>query len=152
MALQRQHWSINALSVELGLDRRTLAKRLDGLNPAQVDPKLYELRAVLDHLRQYQQLPDLDEILDEDAFRDVVLLTVVSSLHSALWSQLPKTLRAVGGSNTEQITRQVDAIMLAYRYLAYNLAIAVGLEGEGLREIAQLGHRKSPRKKAEAHG
>jgi hypothetical protein len=34
MAMQKKTWSINALSTELDLDRRTLAKRLDGLAPA----------------------------------------------------------------------------------------------------------------------
>jgi len=29
MAMQRTHWSLSALSVELGIDRRTLAKRID---------------------------------------------------------------------------------------------------------------------------
>jgi hypothetical protein len=33
MAMTKQLWSINALSVELGIDRRTLAKRLADLPP-----------------------------------------------------------------------------------------------------------------------
>ena len=37
MAMQAQSWSIQALSVELGIDRRTVAKRLDGLPPVRVE-------------------------------------------------------------------------------------------------------------------
>lgn len=35
MAMQKRTWSLNALAVELNTDRRTLAKRLDGLPPAE---------------------------------------------------------------------------------------------------------------------
>ncbi len=35
MAMQAQLWSINGLSTELGLDRRTIAKRLEGVAPAE---------------------------------------------------------------------------------------------------------------------
>ena len=34
MPMQRQLWSVNALAVELDIDRRTVAKRLDGVPPA----------------------------------------------------------------------------------------------------------------------
>lgn len=35
MAMTKKRWSINALSVELGLDRRTLARRLEDVEPAE---------------------------------------------------------------------------------------------------------------------
>lgn len=52
MAMQATLWSINALSCELGMDRRTLASRLTDLPPAKVDGKfkLWRLRDVLQHL------------------------------------------------------------------------------------------------------
>ena len=34
MAMTRRLWTINSLSVEVKIDRRTLGKRLDGLQPA----------------------------------------------------------------------------------------------------------------------
>ena len=55
MAMQRKTWSINALANELELDRRTLAKRLEGLPPATEKKvgsrveKRWHLAAVLDH-------------------------------------------------------------------------------------------------------
>lgn len=52
----RQTWSVNRLSAELGIDRRTLAKRLEGLKPATekhtargIDREWY-LSAVVEHL------------------------------------------------------------------------------------------------------
>ena len=38
MAMTRTVWSINALSVELGIDRRTVARRLQGVTPADLGP------------------------------------------------------------------------------------------------------------------
>ena len=35
MAMQRQTWSVNALATELGIDRRTVARRLDGATVAE---------------------------------------------------------------------------------------------------------------------
>ena len=47
--MQKALWSVNALSVEFELDRRTIAKRLNGLAPAKVDgqSRLYYLSQVL---------------------------------------------------------------------------------------------------------
>lgn len=52
----RQQWSVNALSVELQLDRRQLAKRLEGLKPASETTnargtdRLYHMADVVQHL------------------------------------------------------------------------------------------------------
>jgi hypothetical protein len=129
-------WSINALSVELGLDRRTLAKRLDGLVPAQDHPKTYRLRDVLDYLRQYQDdLPDLDP-----SKMDAVIETVITSLATCLEEQLPKTLRATGSKDNEHIARQTEGVMLAFSFMAFSFAIGVGVQDEGaLANIAHLG-------------
>lgn len=57
MSLSQQLWSLSALSIELGIDRRTLAKRLSNLDPSwtkeyrnRVEKKWY-LKDVLDHLQ-----------------------------------------------------------------------------------------------------
>lgn len=49
MAMQKQLWSINGLATELGLDRRTLCRRLEGLRPAKIEGKvkLYRLQDAL---------------------------------------------------------------------------------------------------------
>ncbi len=138
MALQRQLWSINALSVELGIDRRTLAKRLQDLPPAQESPNVYRLRDVLDCLRQYQDnFPDFDAIPT-----DVVIETVITSLGNAFREQLPKTLRAAGRSDAKYIMQQTDAIMLAFSFLGFSLATQLGVVEGGLSQIAQLGREK----------
>jgi hypothetical protein len=38
MAMSRTSWSINALATEFGLDRRTVAKRLEGVIPVDLSP------------------------------------------------------------------------------------------------------------------
>ena len=50
--MQKKLWSINALSNELGHDRRSLSKWLEGLPPEKVDGrvKYYLLSDVLEHL------------------------------------------------------------------------------------------------------
>ncbi|MGH2360426.1 MAG: hypothetical protein ACRDGM_07780 [bacterium] len=52
MSMTKRVWSVNALSVELDLDRRIIAKRLNGLKPAKVEGqcRLYYLSDVLSAL------------------------------------------------------------------------------------------------------
>lgn len=56
MAMTRQKWSVNGLSVELGLDRRAVAKMLDGCPYVEAKvvrgriTRLYHLSDVLRHL------------------------------------------------------------------------------------------------------
>jgi hypothetical protein len=51
-----KNWSLNALATELAIDRRSLARRLEGLEPASETTKgtrverLYKLRDVIAHL------------------------------------------------------------------------------------------------------
>jgi hypothetical protein len=53
-------WSLNSLATELGMDRRTLARRLEGLEPAKEVTKgkrterLYKLAAVIAHVYERQ--------------------------------------------------------------------------------------------------
>lgn len=53
MSMQRGKWSISALSVELGLDRRTIAKRLEGLRPVSIENgvKYYRLDEAIKRLK-----------------------------------------------------------------------------------------------------
>lgn len=55
--MQAQLWTISGLSAQLGIDRRTLAKRLEGLTPASVETRSdgakvrrYRLAEVVEHL------------------------------------------------------------------------------------------------------
>jgi hypothetical protein len=65
MAMQKKLWSINGLANELGMDRRTMAKRLAGLPPATEKKvgnrteKRWYLADVLAHLKNpRRELPD----------------------------------------------------------------------------------------------
>ena len=56
MSMQSKLWSINALSIELNMDRRTLAKKLEDLPPAEIKKvgnrveKKWKLHDVIEHL------------------------------------------------------------------------------------------------------
>jgi hypothetical protein len=58
MPLQKRLWSLNALATELCIDRRTLAKRLEGLRPSEVKriggrtEKRWRLEEVVQHLEK----------------------------------------------------------------------------------------------------
>jgi len=58
MGMQRQLWSLNALSNELGMDRRTLAKRLQSLPPSETKEydnrteKLWHMADVVEHMQR----------------------------------------------------------------------------------------------------
>lgn len=60
--MQAQLWTISGLSAQLGIDRRTLAKRLQGLTPASVEKRSdgakvrrYKLADVVAHLNRDPQ-------------------------------------------------------------------------------------------------
>jgi len=52
MAMHQTLWTVSGLSVEIGTDRRTLAKKLDSLRPVEVKGKsrFYHMADVLAHL------------------------------------------------------------------------------------------------------
>jgi hypothetical protein len=85
MAMQRQTWSINGLSAELGMDRRTLSDRLDGLPPTEtkqlanrIENRWY-LSDVLAHLEDPNASAGIDaavtgfkEILTKNLYPSIV--------------------------------------------------------------------------------
>ncbi|MCP4545937.1 MAG: DUF1441 family protein [bacterium] len=66
MAMQAQHWTISALSVELKMDRRTLARRLESVKPVSMKGRahLYLMTDVFEVLLPKEQTSD--EVLDLD--------------------------------------------------------------------------------------
>jgi len=68
MAMQKKLWSINGLANELEIDRRTLAKRLEGLPAATVKKmgsrteKRWYLADVLEHFKNPRAKPAFDPV------------------------------------------------------------------------------------------
>lgn len=64
MALTKQGWSISGLSVELGIDLRTLCKHIHRVQPVRVDGnvKLYRLDEVVSLLREQFGIPTLAKV------------------------------------------------------------------------------------------
>ena len=75
MAMQKKLWSINGLANELEIDRRTLAKRLEGLPPATVKKmgnrteKRWRLANVLEHFKNPRARPAFDPV---DEMKEIV--------------------------------------------------------------------------------
>lgn len=61
MALKAREWSVSGLSVELKMDRRTLGKRLEGLDPVRINGRssLYMMSDVVEHMAGQSELLDL---------------------------------------------------------------------------------------------
>jgi hypothetical protein len=81
MGMTKQTYSINALAVELGMDRRTIAKALDGLRPAEVKKigQRIEKRWFLDEaLKRIQQRQAPASEPDENRL-DVVVKRIVGT-------------------------------------------------------------------------
>jgi hypothetical protein len=83
--MQRQTWSINGLSAELQMDRRTLSDRLDGLPPAETKQLAnrtehrWYLADVLEHLENPNASAGIDaaitgfkEILTKNLYPSIV--------------------------------------------------------------------------------
>lgn len=104
-------WTLSALAVELGVDRRSLARRLEGLTPVSESTKgkrterLYKLAAVVAHLYERER-PGL-ELNDERAKLAVLqqqkLELEIAELRGELvrvpavearWQELLATIRA----------------------------------------------------------
>ncbi len=73
MSMQPQQWSLSALAVELGIDRRTFAQRLKGVRPitqkqvGQRIEKPWYLRNVLPYLDGSASSIDTHEDLEAEA-------------------------------------------------------------------------------------
>jgi hypothetical protein len=73
MSMQPQQWSLSALAVEFGIDRRTLAQRLQGVQPVaqkrvgQRIEKRWDLRDVLPYLDGSASSRDTHEDLEAEA-------------------------------------------------------------------------------------
>lgn len=110
MAMQKQKYSISGLSVELGIDRRTLAKRLDPLQPVEVKGKsnFYHMSDVIQHLRLLANPKiyfDHDEIEDRKiAENEVVFFDQwAPALRDYLWEK--------EGQSTDQNAEHVLTIV-----------------------------------------
>lgn len=90
MTMQPELWSINALSTELGIDRRTLSKKLATLPAAQSKKvgkrieKRWMLADVVEHLNRLNNLPEVDDdMLSVSGYR---LLHILSIPHFVEWA------------------------------------------------------------------
>lgn len=114
MAMQKQTWSISGISVELGIDRRTLAKKLDSLEPVEVKGKsrLYHLADVirrLDLFDKHQPTRDELEAISEQKFADEVACFFdlwAPALTQYLWEEAGQP----GNIKAEHILRIVQKI------------------------------------------
>ena len=141
MALTRQAWSINALSVELGLDRRTLGKRLDGLRPLEEGPrgsKLYGLTDVIRHLRHFDErgvgVPSSrNDGTTKDQLKyhgDFMVNLTIRYLFYMLGQTIPGVLRHGAGLSPERAIDLAKTVMLVFGKMADDLCDHLKVEIE----------------------
>lgn len=68
MALQAQEWTISGLSVELGIDRRTIGKKIAGVQPVRTDKKSKYYR-MIDIVEALYLDPDTSSDLNKERTR-----------------------------------------------------------------------------------
>jgi hypothetical protein len=121
MALTTQLWTLNALSVELGISSRVLGKRLSSLKPDDVEQqagrqvKRWRLARVLKHLKAAGAKGEVDEqriagmVEDDKRMATELLFPAVTSsryfrgfylrhLHEDIGLTKPQALRAYGAA------------------------------------------------------
>ena len=130
--MQPQLWSLNSLSVELGVDRRTLARKLGGLDPDETVrqgrriSRRYLLARVIDHLhggydldpaqeRARRDKESADRIAMQNAERREQL--VPAGDIEAAWTHIALVIRShlLNGPSTlgPQLLHQTDANVVA---------------------------------------
>jgi hypothetical protein len=115
MAMSKQLWSLNALSVELQYDRRTLGKWLSDLKPADEKPrggKLYFLKDVLRHIKQLPQETLMEAIPDDRI--DFTISYTVAYMGHMVGKNLPNILRTSAACEPQTALDVADFIMLVY--------------------------------------
>lgn len=141
MAMQTQLFSLSGLGVELDIDRRTLAKKLDNLPPAATDPdgtKRWRIRDVLEHLKRADESPaGLAGFADD--YRQWVCHQLVPALFGAerFIRVFTGGLRAEVGLTKAQTLRAYQVLLIATvseleRALGPGTTIKLPLLGERL--------------------
>jgi len=133
MAMQRQTWSINALSNELQMDRRTLSDRLDGLPPAETKQlknrteHRWYLADVLEHLEDPGAGGDLSGAMD--GFKKII----TQNLYPSIVASRSFGAIIVNGLQDELGLTEAQGLR-AFQLAGVSLAYALGevLDDDGL--------------------
>lgn len=157
MAMQTQLWSINALSNELNMDRRTLSKKLTGLPAAETKrigkrvEKRWQLADVVEHLNRQQQMSaSPNSFPPVNGYRILhieAIIHFVSWLTPKLWEEWNKDMTEIGMD--EEVSKTLFKncyfmlIGLMSKYLCgdvYNKRLKSENDGIGFDEMFALAH------------
>ncbi len=158
MAMQRRTWSINALSAELGLDRRTLSKRLQGLPPVETKKagnrveKRWHLADVVGHMSRggvagapTEAPPNGLRILSEAAVRHFVWW--LSHEWVPVWTGLLKVEGGLDSVRAVELYAKQYGLMFHYldEYLSSDVFNRDHQEqtGHSLDDLASMAERKT---------
>ena len=150
MAMQRQTWSVNGLSAELAMDRRTLSDRLDGLPPAETKQlknrteHRWYLADVLEHLENPNASRGIDEAIA--GFKRLIgqelYPAVITSKHFG--AIIANGVAEELGLTKEQGRRAYELACVALSY-----ALAEALEDDGMEFLIPDGVMDKPTETAE---
>lgn len=127
--MQSQTFTLSGLSVELGVDRRTIAKMLDDLPAAETEPdgkKRWKLRAVLAHIEKRKASDVGQSATDQEGAWIGHELTPAIFGSKTFMSIFMRGLRDELGMSKRDVLRT---------YLLLFLALAAELERAGIPDI-----------------
>jgi len=143
MAMMRQTYSISGLSVELGISRRTLAKKLDTLPPAEEKGKSrrYYMADVFKRLHlfdHYQTSDDEQRTINNQHAADETAWFFdhwAPTLLDCLWEELTQFPNMEKGPLSEQV---VMLVMKIWEIQLEALGTFLGLENTDLVDIPEI--------------
>ena len=156
MAMQRQTWSISGLATELDMDRRTLAKRLADLPPAEVKQvgrrteKRWRLADAIAHIQPYAKdgpvnPPNSLRIYSEQAIKHFAWW--LTEEWGPAWSGLLKTETDLSKEQIRHLYKQQYGLLVYYldEYLAGDEFNKLHQEqtGYGLDDLASMAAREA---------
>jgi hypothetical protein len=151
--MEAQLWTINGLSVQLDIDRRTLARQLEGLRPAATEKRnggsvvrKYRLNDVLEYMNRPKGTPR-DPTAEELA---ETASTIYGFVGSQVWpGMIHNAFPIITGALTAELglseVQAVEAIRLVAVGLAFGLVDAAGehplklQQPDVLLELRELG-------------
>src|SRR3989344_974024 len=130
MSLQSKLYTLNALSTELGYDRRSLGKWLDTLPPAETEPdgaRRWRMRDVLDHIAAREKRSAAPA--EQQTAQDEIHEWIAHQLVPAIFGSKTFVSTFTGALRTEMGMSKVDALR-AYMYML--IALTAEIEHAGV--------------------
>ena len=127
MAIKRTEWTRTALAVEFGMDKRTLAKRLEGLKP---------IKSGVKHEKYY--LKDVVEFLYKGKSKGIEAEKLRLLKYQADEKQIDVQKKLGVLAYKDEIQSHYENLVLNFRSKCLSLPAIIAVQGYGLRDKKKL--------------